>query len=73
MTDTVRVNTTISKRANEWLNKRSKETAVSKSALINFAIDNYIKEVEVVEGLPAILKELERQGIDLSKLKSSAK
>ena len=69
MSDTVRVNTSISKRANEWLNKRSKETALSKSALINVAIDNYIKEVEVVEGLPAILAELEKHGIDLSKLK----
>lgn len=71
MTDTVRVNTTISKRANEWLNKRSKQTAVSKSGLINVAIDNYIKECEVVEGLPAILAELEKQGIDISKLKRS--
>lgn len=70
VSDTVRVNTAISKRANDWLNKRSKETALSKSALINVAIDNYIKEIEVVEGLPAILKELEKHGIDLSKLKS---
>lgn len=73
MSNTVRVNTGISKRANEWLNKRSKETGLSKSALINVAIDNYIREVEVVEGLPQILKELEKHGIDLSELKRSAK
>lgn len=72
MMDTIRVNTTISKRANEWLNKRSRETGLSKSGLINVAIDSYIKECEVVEGLPAILRELEKQGVDLSKLKRSA-
>lgn len=68
----VRVNARISKRANDWLDKRSLETSLSKSALINIAIDSYIKEVEVVEGLPAILEELEKHGIDLSKFKRSA-
>lgn len=61
----VRVNTRISSRANEWLDNRADETSLSKSALINIAIENYIKEVEVVHGLPAILKELEKQGVDI--------
>lgn len=61
----VRINTRISDSANEWLDKKSIEMAVSKSALINFAIENYIKENEVVQGLPKILKELEKHGIKI--------
>lgn len=61
----VRVNTRISSRANDWLDKRADETSLSKSALINIAIENYMKEIEVVQGLPAILKELEKQGVDI--------
>ena len=64
----VRVNTRISDRANEWLDKKSAEMAISKSALINMAIENYIKEMEVVHTLPALMQELKKHGIDLSKL-----
>lgn len=59
----VRVNTRISDRANEWLDKKSAEMAVSKSALINMAIENFIKEMEVVHTLPSLMKELEKLGV----------
>lgn len=66
MTDeAVRVNTRISARANKWLDKKSEEMAISKSALINIAIENYIKETEVVHGLPAVVEELKRLGVDI--------
>lgn len=61
----VRINTKISARANDWLDKKSKETALSKSALMNIALENYIKETEVVHGFPAILKALEEHGITI--------
>ena len=64
----VRVNTQISDRSNEWLDKRSKETAISKSALINIAIENYRKETEVVEKLPDLqnlYEALKKQGIEV--------
>lgn len=64
----VRVNTRISDRANEWLDKKSAEMSISKSALINMAIENFIKEMEVVHTLPNLLKELEKHGLDFSKL-----
>lgn len=61
----VRVNTRISARANKWLDTKSVEMAVPKSALINIAIENYIKETEVLHGLPKLVQKLEEQGIDL--------
>jgi predicted DNA-binding protein len=61
----VRINTRISHKANEWLDKRSKETSISKSALINIAIENYRKETEVVDMMPEIKKKLEELGISL--------
>lgn len=61
----VRVNTRISDRANEWLDKQSVEMALTKSALINLAVENYIKETEVVYNLPKMLEELEKQGIKI--------
>ena len=62
----VRVNTKISDRANKWLDKMSEEMALTKSALINIAIENYIKETEVIHGLPKMISELEKQGIKLN-------
>ena len=64
----VRVNTKISARANKWLNVKSAEMAISKSALINIAIESYIKEVEVVHGLPRLVRELEKHGIKIDSI-----
>lgn len=61
----VRVNTRISKRANEWLDRKSAEMSMSKSALINVAIENYIKEMDVVQYMPEIMDELRKQGINI--------
>jgi len=64
----VRVNTRISHNANEWLDRKSEEMAISKSSLINMAIENYRKEAEVVENMPKIarmMEELEKMGIEL--------
>ena len=62
----VRLNTRVSDRSNEWLDKKSEEMAVSKSALVNFAIENYIREQEVVNNIPDIITKLERAGIKLN-------
>lgn len=61
----VRVNTRISDRANAWLDLKAEEMALSKSALINIAIENYIKETEVLHGMPTIIAELERHGLKI--------
>lgn len=65
MNEPVRVNTRISKKANDWLDNKSVEMALTKSALINLAIENYIKETEVIHGMPEIIAELKKQGIDI--------
>lgn len=45
----VRVNTRISKKANEWLDDNSKTSGIPKSTLILLAIENYIQQKEVME------------------------
>lgn len=45
----VRINTRISKNANEWLDNQSKETGIPKSTLVLLAIENYIQQKEVME------------------------
>lgn len=62
----VRINTKISDRANEWLDKKSEEMALSKSALVNIAVENYIKETEMVHGLPKLVRTLEEHGIKMN-------
>lgn len=57
MAEMVRVNTRISYQANEWLDKRSSESGVPKSTLIMLAIENYMREHEVM-GRMADLGEL---------------
>ena len=49
MADVVRVNTRISRKLNEWLNRRSHDTGLSKSALIMLALENYYQQTEAVE------------------------
>lgn len=51
MAEMVRVNTRISSELNEWLDKRSKETGVPKSALINIALEQYVMQVRSVNAL----------------------
>lgn len=61
----VRLNTRVSHDLNDWLDKKSEEMAISKSALVAIAVENYRKEKETVEALPALLKKLEELGIEL--------
>jgi hypothetical protein len=39
--------------------------AISKSALVAIAVENYRKEVETVNNLPLLLKKLEEMGLEL--------
>lgn len=59
----VRINTRISDRANEWLDRKSLEMAVSKSALISLAVEHYIKETEAMRTLPDLLLKLDKLGL----------
>lgn len=60
-----RINTRISADTNDWLDRRSKEVALSKSALINIAVENYRREVETVKVMPDIVKKLKEIGVQI--------
>lgn len=62
----MRLNTKVSYELNEWLDKKSEQMGISKSALVAVAVENYRKEVETVAVLPALLKKLEEMGIDVA-------
>ncbi len=49
MTELVRVNTRISQQANQWLDKRSEASGVSKSTLIMLAVEAYIQQQEAFQ------------------------
>lgn len=45
----IRVNTRISKTSNDWLDNYSAETGLPKSTIIMMAIEDFIKEKEVMD------------------------
>lgn len=69
MSKPVRLNTRVSYELNEWLEKKSEEMAISKSALVAVAVENYRKENITVEVLPDLLKKLKELGIQIQKKK----
>lgn len=66
--NTIRVNSRVSLDANAWLDQRSLESGISKSSLIQFAIEAYIKaetghsekvDTDLVDELKAINAKLD--------------
>lgn len=57
----VRVNIRISAETNEWLNGMSYKTGTPKSAIINFAVEQYRKECETVVAMPVLLDAIKKQ------------
>lgn len=47
----VRINTRISSVMNDWLDERSKETGLSKSAIVMLAVENYYSQTEVMKNM----------------------
>lgn len=56
----VRINTRISKKMNEWLDKQTAETGVPKSTLIYLALEHYVQQREAVDVMGAVLMKLEK-------------
>ena len=65
MQEPVRVNTRISATANAWLDKKAYEMGASKSFLISMAVENFIKESEVVQVMPNMVEELKKHGVNI--------
>lgn len=62
MAEMVRVNTRISSKLNEWLDKQSDETGVPKSTIVMLALENYFQQKEAMKSMGDmgdILKKLE--------------
>ena len=55
----VRVNTRIGAHHNDWLDKESARTGVSKSGLIQLAIDSYKMQNEAIHTLDKMVKKIE--------------
>lgn len=58
-----RINTRISVKSNEWLDKQSHETGIPKSTLILLAIESYIQQKEAMAmmgDMGMLLEKLER-------------
>lgn len=72
----IRVNTRISKTSNDWLNDYSAETGLPKSTIIMLAIENFIKEKEVMDRMADmgdIVKKLDDLQYEVEKLSGSAR
>lgn len=60
MADMVRVNTRISKKLNDWLDKKSNETGVPKSTLIFLAIENYVQQHDAMDTMKDVTKVIDK-------------
>ncbi|CAM4026398.1 hypothetical protein ALCH109712_16975 [Alkalicoccus chagannorensis] len=52
----VRINVKISADSNDWLEAESRKSALTKSALVNVAIREYIKQSTTVDNMPEMMK-----------------
>ena len=59
----VRLGTRISAETNEWMDQHSQKIGLTKSAIINIAIEQYRKETETVTHMPKITQLLEHYGL----------
>lgn len=53
-----RLNTRVSLKLNDWLDTKSAEMGISKSALVAIAIENYRMQMETVDVMPNLLDKL---------------
>lgn len=61
-----RLNTRVSLKLNDWLDTKSSEMGISKSALVAIAIENYRMQMETVDVMPDLLNKLKEIEIKIS-------
>lgn len=59
MAKMVRVNTRISQKANDWLDKESEATGVPKSTLIYLALETYISQQQSVSAITELTTKMD--------------
>ena len=57
----MRLSVTVSADLNDWLDAESKRMAMSKSALVHFATENYRQNKNVTANIPEMLENLKKQ------------
>lgn len=50
-TNLFRINARIGQKQNQWLDRESSETGISKSGLLSMALDQYIQQKDAVEAM----------------------
>ena len=55
----VRINTRVSKKMNDWLEKEMADTGVPKSTLIYLALEQYVQQKEAADVLGQIVQKIE--------------
>ena len=68
--ETVNFSMKMGKRLSDWLNRRSKELSVSKSALVHLALEQYMQTSETMKEtmyLKEMIKKLEKLSEEVDK------
>lgn len=55
-----RLNVRVSRKQNEWLEDESAETGLSKSALVQLAVENYIQQKKTVDAMGTMNEMIEK-------------
>lgn len=75
-TELVRLNVRVSKDNNEYLERKSKQTGISKSALVQIAVEQYRQQAEAVTAmtnLESYVTQMDNIQRELHELKNSVK
>lgn len=59
MADLIRVNTRIGEHHNGFLDDYSKETGISKSGLIQIAVDRFMRETKTISSMEQMMNKLQ--------------
>ena len=55
----IRINTRIGKKHNDFLDKESSETGMSKSAIVQLAVDQYMMQRQSIATLTTLVEKIE--------------
>lgn len=57
-----RINVRVSAELNDWLDKESKETGISKTSIVAFATEQYRQQKNTTVSMPEMIELIKKQG-----------
>lgn len=57
-----RINVRVSADLNDWLDKESKETGISKTSIVAFATEQYRQQKNTTVSMPEMIELIKKQG-----------